>query len=87
MYRIIEAEALPGYRLRLRFEDGVQGEVDLSDMPREGVFSAWQDPAAFQRVSIDSETGTVTWPGGIDLCPHTLHDDVASRCADGASVS
>ena len=32
MNKIIEAKPLPDYRLRLKFSDGVEGTVDLSDM-------------------------------------------------------
>jgi len=78
MYRIIEAQPLPNYRLRVRFHDGVQGEVDLSDLSGQGVFAAWLEPGVFEQVSIDAETGTVVWPGGIDLCPHALYADIVA---------
>ena len=39
--RIAEAEALPGYRLRLRYVDGAIGLVDMSGtVARGGVFAA-----------------------------------------------
>ena len=36
--RLVAAEARPEYRLRVRFSDGVEGEVDLSDVAGKGVF-------------------------------------------------
>ena len=30
------------------------------------------------RVSVDDETGTVTWPGGADLAPDTLYSRIKS---------
>jgi len=78
MHRIVSARALPGYRLSLSFEDGVAGEVDLSDLVGKGVFAAWTDPAAFDKVYIDAESHTVAWPGDIDLCPERLHQEVAA---------
>ena len=82
MPRIVEAVATVDYRLRIRFDDGAQGEVDLSDMVGRGVFQAWSRPEDFVCVSINPETGTVTWPGGIDLCPDRLYCDIT-----GMSVS
>jgi hypothetical protein len=78
VHRIASARPLPGYRLSIRFEDGVEGEVDLTDLVGKGVFSAWTDPVEFAKVSIDPQTHTVTWPGGIDLCPESLYQDVAA---------
>ena len=44
------------------------------------VFAEARTPEGFVRVSIDDETGTVTWPGGADLAPDTLY----SRSKSGA---
>jgi hypothetical protein len=77
-YRIESVEARQGYRIWIRFADGVEGEVDLSDLVGHGVFQAWKDPSEFQQVFIDEESGTVAWPGGIDLAPGALHRDVAA---------
>ncbi len=76
-YRIEAAEARPHYRLWIRFEDGIDGEVDLSDLVGHGVFKPWKDPQEFKKVYIDEESGTVAWPGGIDLAPDALYRDVA----------
>ncbi|MCH8881417.1 MAG: DUF2442 domain-containing protein [Planctomycetes bacterium] len=86
MSRIVDARALDNYRLHLRFEDGVEGTVDLSEMVGRGVFSAWSDPKFFVRVTVDPETRTVTWPGGIDLCPDRLYHDVAGAPLPGSQV-
>ena len=77
LHRIVELDARPEYRLWLRFEDGVEGEVDLSDLVGQGVFRAWTDPAVFRAVTIDAESGTVTWPQGVDLAPDALYQDLA----------
>ena len=87
MKRIVEAKPLPNYRLFVRFEDGAKGEVDLSSMVGNGVFASWKDQAVFSRVSIDSATGTVTWPDGIDLCPDTLYSYVTGAPVTGSSLA
>ncbi len=39
--RIVEAEVLPGYRLRLRYSDGAAGVVDMTGtVAKGGVFAA-----------------------------------------------
>jgi hypothetical protein len=77
-YRIEAVEARPGYRIWIRFADGVEGEVDLSELVGHGVFQSWNDPGEFAKVFIDEDSGTVAWPGGIDLAPDALHRDAAA---------
>lgn len=77
LYRIEAVEARPHYRLWIRFADGVEGEVDLSHLPGKGVFAAWEDPEEFDKVFVDPETATAAWPGGVDLAPDALYQQIA----------
>ena len=71
---IVAAEALGNYRLHLRFEDGVEGVVDLAPhLSFLGVFAPLRDPAYFAQVRVDPELGTVAWPNGADLDPDVLY--------------
>ncbi len=81
LYRIEDVEARPQYRLWIRFADGVEGEVDLSHLVGKGVFAPWQDPDEFEKVFVDPETATAAWPGGIDLAPDALYQQIASITA------
>ncbi|MBI2928569.1 MAG: DUF2442 domain-containing protein [Verrucomicrobia bacterium] len=81
MKRITFAEPLPGYRVRLRFDDGVEGVVDLSAEVGKGVFAAWKDVAHFKRVRI-GEFGELLWDGEIDLCPDALYMEVTGATVE-----
>ena len=71
---IVAAEALGSCRLHLRFEDGVEGVVDLAPhLSFHGVFEPLRDPAYFALVRVDPELGTVVWPNGADLDPDVLY--------------
>lgn len=71
---IVIAEALGDYRLRLQFEDGVEGVVNLApDLSFRGVFEPLRDPAYFAQARVDPELGTVVWPNGADLDPDVLY--------------
>jgi len=72
MSKIVEVRPSDGYRIWLRFSDGVQGEVDLSDLVGRGVFAAWTDPNVFTAVRVE-EGGGIEWPGEIDMCPDALY--------------
>jgi hypothetical protein len=62
--------------LALTFADGLVGEVEVLDRMRGPVFDAARTPAGFAEAAVDSETGTVVWPGGADLAPDTLYERV-----------
>jgi hypothetical protein len=82
LYDVVEAEARPGFRVWVRFEDGLEGEVDLSHLVGKGVFKRWADaPSEFSEVAVDAESGTLVWPGGLDVAPDTLYRDVAGLAA------
>ena len=73
MFDITEARYVTGYTLWLRFEDGIEGEVDLSEELQGPVFEPLRDRAYFARVTVNSDTGTVEWPNGADLAPEFLY--------------
>jgi hypothetical protein len=68
---------LSGYRLAVRFMDGVSGIVDASALITSadaGVFAKLRDPEIFAQVRI--QYGAVIWPGEIDLAPDVMHDEL-----------
>jgi len=60
--------------LRLLFSDGMVGDVDLSAEQWTGVLEPLSDAAFFAQVTVEAESGTVVWPGGIDLAPEPLYE-------------
>ena len=72
MLKPVDVKALPGYKLRIRYADGVEGEVDVCHLVGEGVFSLWNDPIAFEKVSIGG-SGQIRWGENVELCPDALY--------------
>jgi hypothetical protein len=71
---ILQARHLGGHKLHLKFEDGVEGDVDLAKVVKfTGVFEPLKDPAYFGQVRVEREFGTVAWPNGADLDPDVLY--------------
>jgi hypothetical protein len=74
---VVSVEQTGPYRLRLRFDDGADGEIDVrSTIAFEGVFEPLNDPAFFAQVRVDEEAGTIVWPNGADLDPLVLHSRI-----------
>ena len=77
---VTKVEVLEPYRLKLEFDDGTSGEVDIAELvPFRGVFAPLRDPEAFRQVRLDREFGTIVWPNGADLDPFVLHEWAQGR--------
>ena len=76
MIRIVSAEPLSDCRLKITFNDGVSGIFPVEPGRRGGVFLKLLDAKVFNAVTINPDFGCMEWPGGIDLCPDTMHQDM-----------
>ena len=72
MLKVVEVEPVEAYRLRLRYADGAEGEVDFSDLAGKGVFSLWNDYRNFERVFI-GEGGEIAWSEDVAICPDAAY--------------
>lgn len=72
MARANEVEALPNFRIWLRYDDGTEGEIDLSDLAGRGVFAAWNDPTFFNAVRL-APHGAIEWGSDIDICADAMY--------------
>jgi len=74
----IKSAAIVGpWRLRVTFNDGLQGDVDLEAFihsPDAGVFEALRNPYAFGQAYL--QWGALTWPGELDLAPDAMYDAI-----------
>ena len=81
MKKAIDVRPLSGYRIWLKYADGMAGEVDLSHLAGRGVFKAWADTGVFESVRIDS-SGAIVWSKDIDLCPDALYLRLTGKAVD-----
>ena len=77
---IIEVYYVKEHKLLLRFEDGVQGSVDVAALVTfTGVFAPLRDERYFAQVQINPESGTICWPNGADLDPDVLYATITGE--------
>jgi Protein of unknown function (DUF2442) len=72
MLRVIKAEPLDGYHLRVTFNDGVVRDVDCAFLLRGTLGGPLRDP---HYVRIDEEARTAVWPNGLDPAPDVLYGE------------
>ena len=78
MIRPTEVHPRAGYRIWLRYADGVTGEIDLSHLAGKGVFKIWDEPGYFERVHITPHRA-IAWDDDIDLCADALYLELTGK--------
>jgi hypothetical protein len=59
--------------VRVVFADGEVRDVDITPLLDTPAFSPLRDPAVFEQVKVDEQTGTIAWPGDVDLDPDVIY--------------
>ena len=72
--RVMHAGYLGEYKIRLRFADGAEGDIDLSSELYGEVFEPLKDENLCRRISIHPEFGTLVWANGTDIAPEFLYE-------------
>ncbi len=77
---VTSVEYVGGHRLRIRFDDGVEGDLDFAKFLRYvGLFAELRDPTYFAKAFVHPESGAVTWPNGMDYDTLVLYSKVTNR--------
>jgi len=76
--RLSKAEYIDGYKIKVSFEDGVVGVIDLDGDLWGEVFEPLKDLSKFRAFKIDHELHTIVWQTGADLAPEFLYKSVAA---------
>jgi len=69
-----EAKYLHNYVIWLRFNDGAEGEVDLSRELEGEIFEPLKDIDKFKSFKVDPILQTVVWENGADVAPEFLYE-------------
>lgn len=75
LIRITHVRPLKDHWPRLWFSDGAVKDVNLDRLLARGrVFAPIRDDrTTFEAVEVNSESGTIQWPGEVDLDPDVLY--------------
>ena len=68
---VVDAKYERDYVIRLKFNDGAEGLVDLSGELYGEMFEALKDKEKFKAFRLDPELNTIVWENGADLVPET----------------
>jgi hypothetical protein len=71
------AKRVKGFVVFLRFNDGTEKHIDISQWFKGPVFKPLKDPKFFAKFFLDG--GTLAWPNGVDIAPEALYEAVDVR--------
>lgn len=77
LLHILEAHYVGRYTIWLRFDDGAEGEVDLSGELSGAIFQPLRNLQVFRRFQVHPELRTLVWPNGADFAPEFLRDKLS----------
>lgn len=72
-HKIIEAKHTQGTKFYVRFDDGVEGELDYANFNTKGLGAELLDPNKMSEIFIEGNFGNIAWPNGVDICKDYLH--------------
>ena len=70
LHQVVEAAAVDGCRVRVAFENGVEGLFDCTPYMAEKYWERLANPSFFRQVR--AAWGTLCWPGEIDIDPEEV---------------
>ena len=85
---ILKAEYITDYQLRLYFDNGKEGIVDLKETiftDHRVVFETLKNVDFFKNFSLDS--WTVTWSNGLDLAPEFLYNLMLEQAKKSVEIN
>ena len=70
-------EAISNYRIRVSFDDGIFGIVDLTDLIQNGIFRELKDPITFGKVYTTGEA--IAWSDDLEIDALNIYAKMANK--------
>ncbi len=71
---VTDAKYLNRYTIWVRFNNGVEGTIDLSNDLNGEIFEPLKNLEQFKKFKVDSILETIVWENGADLAPEFIYD-------------
>lgn len=87
MLEVTSAEYVEGYKIRVCFNTGQSGIVDLKGALWGPMFEPLKDPSVFKRFQVSETLHTICWDNDADFAPEFLLDKMVeqAQAADAAA--
>lgn len=75
--KVISVKALSKYRISVLFEDGVNGDVDLSKLVEKGIFAELKDRNLFSKVY--SPGYSIAWSDELEIDSLAIYAELLNK--------
>jgi len=72
--KVVEAQYEGDFIVHIRFSDGTEGEIDLSQELYGEIFEPLKDREFFSQFTVHPDFHTLCWPNGADFAPEFLYE-------------
>jgi hypothetical protein len=79
MLHVTKVKYIKDYCLELSFDDGTQGFINLYQHLKGTMFEPLKDKFIFNKVRVDQELQTISWPNGADFAPEFLKENLENN--------
>lgn len=76
--KIINVKPEKNYHLKVEFEDGISGSVDLSEFINSGIFKVLKDENLFNKVFI-TERGAIAWNEELEISSDAIYLELSGK--------
>jgi hypothetical protein len=73
IYKVTDARYVRDYIIHVKFDDGLEGDVDLKNELDGVVFSPLKELSRFKKFKVHPELHTLVWDNDADFAPEFLH--------------
>jgi predicted metalloprotease with PDZ domain len=74
MNKIIKLKPSEDFQLYIEFSDGLNGEINFSQMLKSEEYKKLNDLTEFKKVSIDEKTKDIIWECGVTMCKNATRN-------------
>lgn len=76
--KIVDYKVKEPYKIWLKYDDGIEGVIDLGDLAGVGVFKVWDDLKFFAQMKVERGR-RVYWSEDLDLCSDALYIELTGH--------
>lgn len=79
--QVVEVRPRDGWKIWVRFSDGVSGEVDVGWLRGNPLFADLENRMTFEGVSVHPNLKVVSWGENLEIDPCDMYDKLAEAKA------
>lgn len=75
--KVREVKYITDYNISIKFDDGVNGTIQLSDLVQKGIFKVLQDKNEFAKVYTNGYS--IAWSNELEIDANTIYAELTGK--------